>query len=178
MKLKFLIALLLISTSVFAQREIGESNSLKDRGYAGVGFGGLAFGSDTYYGRYFSIGASALGGYMLTESLSAGVGLDYQFTSYGDIGLRNHIVGGYPFLRVRVTDFFAQADYAVYTLKANLGTDQEARVQAERFFVGIGYAPRSSGNTTFNILLSYDLLYVPSGPFVSPISLRAFLTFH
>jgi len=59
-----------------------------------------------------------------------------------------------------------------------LGSDQEARVQEERWFVGVGYAPRSNGRATLNLLLSYDLLYLNSGPFASPISLRVFVTFH
>lgn len=178
MKFRFLIILLFVSASGFAQREIGDSPSLKDRAYAGLGFGGLSFGSDTYYGKYFSIGASALAGYMLTEHLSAGVGIDYQFTSYSDIGFKNHLYGGYPFVRYNVSDFFVQTDYAVYSLKSNLGSTSEARIREERFFVGIGYAPQTSNRTRFNLLLSYDLMYDNIGLFPSPISLRAFVTFH
>lgn len=178
-RLRFLVFILFVSTSVFAQRELDDDSwSLKNRGYAGLGFGGLSFGTDNYYGNYFSIGVSALGGYMLTEQLSAGVGIDYQYTKYGDVGLKNHVVGGYPFLRYQIADFFAQTDYAIYTLKAELGSDQEARVQEERLFLGVGYAPRSNGRAMINLLLSYDVLYLNSGPFASPISLRFFVTFH
>ncbi len=178
MKFRVLIILLIASTSVFAQREIGDSPSISDRGYVGLGFGGLSFGSDTYYGKYFSIGVSALAGYMLTENLSTGFGVDYQFTSYNDIGYKNHLYGGFPFVRYNISDFFIQTDYAIYSLKSNLGTTQEARVREERFFVGVGYSPETGNRAQFNLLLSYDLLYDNIGLFPSPIALRAFITFH
>lgn len=178
MKLRVLLALVIISSSVFAQREIGEDQSIKDRGYIGLGFGGLSFGSDTYYGKYFSVGASALAGYMFTENLSAGVGIDYQFTSYGDQKLKNHLYGGFPFVRYNISDFFVQADYATYSLKVKLGSTEEARVREERFFVGVGYSPQTGSRTQFNLLLSYDVLYDNIGIFPSPLSLRAFITFH
>lgn len=177
MKLKFLLGLLIVSSSVFAQREIGNTTSLKDRGYVGVGFGGLSFGESNYYGRYFSIGVSALTGYMVTANLSAGLGFDYQFDSYGDADLKNHIFGGYPFIRYNIADFFVQADYDVYSLKALYDT-QQVRVTEERFFVGVGYSPQSFSRTRLNALLSYDFLYDNIGLFSSPISLRVFVTFH
>lgn len=178
MKLRVTLALLFISSFVFAQREVGESQSIKDRGYVGLGFGGLSFGSDTYYGKYFSIGASALAGYMFTENLSAGVGIDYQYTSYGDQNLKNHLYGGFPFVRYNISDFFIQADYALYSLKSNLGLASEVRVSEERFFLGVGYSPQTFSRTRFNLLLSYDVLYDNIGLFPSPLSLRAFITFH
>lgn len=179
MKARWVLILMLVSASAYAQRELDdESWSLKNRGYAGLGFGGLNFGTDPYVGKYFTIGGSALGGYMLTENLSTGVGIEYQFTSMGDIGVKMHTVGGYPFLRYRVTDFFAQVDYALYSLEANPGTSFEERVIEERFFVGIGYAPRSNSRATLNALLCYDLLYENRGVFFSPIALRVFVTFH
>lgn len=179
MKARLLLAILILSTSAYAQRELDDDTwSLKNRGYAGLGFGGLSFGSDPYVGQYFTIGGSVLGGYMLTENLSTGVGVEYQFTSLGDIGVNMHTIGGYPFLRYRITDFFGQVDYAMYSLEQNPGTEFEKRVIKERFFLGIGYAPRSNGRSTFNALLCYDLLYENRGVFFSPIAIRVFVTFH
>ncbi len=177
MKHHLLILFLLISGAVFAQRDIGSTTSVKDRGYVGVGFGGLSFGESNFYGRYFSVGVSALAGYMLTENLSAGVGFDYQFDSYRDADLQNHIFGGYPFIRYNISDFFIQADYDIYSLKA-LATTQKIRVTEERFFLGVGYSPQSYSRTRLNALLSYDLLYDNIGLFASPISLRVFITFY
>src|SRR5687768_12677615 len=86
------------SVHVIAQRDMIDEApwTLKDRGYVGIGFGGLSFGKHAYYGQYFSIGASVLGGYMLTENLSTGIGLEYQYTTYSEQKLRNHVYGGYP----------------------------------------------------------------------------------
>lgn len=177
MKLRLLLAFLCISLAAAAQRDIGNTTSIKDRGYLGIGFGGLSFGESNFYGRYFSIGVSALTGYMITENLSAGVGFDYQFDSYNDAGLKNHIFGGYPFVRYNIADFFVQADYDIYSLKA-LYDAQQLRVTEERFFVGVGYSPQSFGRARFNALLSYDFLYDNIGLFSSPISLRVFITFY
>jgi hypothetical protein len=82
-----------LSFSVFAQREIDEDAtwSFRDRAYTGIGFGGLSFGRHNFLGNYFSIGASLLGGYMVTKNLSAGVGFEYQYTSYSDLKLKNHL---------------------------------------------------------------------------------------
>lgn len=178
MRLKLLLALLIVSSTVFAQREIGEDQSIKDRGYLGFGFGGLSFGSDTYYGNSFSIGASALAGYMFTANLSAGVAIDYQYASYGDRNFKYHLYGGVPFVRYNISDFFIQADYGLYSLKIKGDQITEPRIHEERFFLGVGYSPQTGSRAQFNALLSYDVLYDNIGIFPSPLSLRVFVTFH
>jgi hypothetical protein len=173
-----LIILILFSTASFGQKEISEDTpyTFKERAYAGIGFGGLSFGNHTYYGRYFSIGAGVLGGYMLTRNLSAGVGFEYQYTSYSDQKFRNHVYGGYPFVRYNIKNFFVQFDYDLYWLKANI-PNASAEAQQERFFGGIGFSSASRGRAFMNFLVSYDFLYTSQSLFGSPLNTRLFFTF-
>src|SRR5687768_4494314 len=109
--MKKIVLFLLVSFSsltVFSQKDIDDQSgwSIKDRGYFGLGLGGLGVGRSPFYGRYFSIGVTPLAGYMLTKNLSAGLAFEYQYTSYSDLKLKIHQYGGYPFLRYNIREFF------------------------------------------------------------------------
>lgn len=166
----------LFSFNCFSQKQIDDGSgwSLKDRGYLGLGFGGLGFGTNSLYGNYFSIGLTPMAGYMLTKNLSSGLAFEYQYTSYSDLKLKIHQYGWYPFLRYNIRMFFIQADYDWYSIQ-NFATDD--RVILDRFFVGLGYSSQSGGRSAVNFLVSYDLLYTNISPFSSPLSVRIFLTF-
>lgn len=179
--MRLLISIVLFfvcSVSCFAQREIDEDASwdFRDRAYTGLGFGGLSFGQHRILGSYFSIGASALGGYMLTKNLSTGVGFEYQYTSYSDLKLKNHLYGGYPFLRYNIKNFFMQADYALYSVQVFVN-DPDEREILDRFFVGAGYSSPTRGRSFMNFLVSYDLLYNRNSRWGSPLNTRLFFTF-
>jgi hypothetical protein len=180
MKGSLLTAFLVISFSiqVIAQRDMLDEApwTIKDRGYAGIGFGGLSFGKHNYYGQYFSIGASVLGGYMLTQNLSTGIGLEYQYTSYSEQKLRNHVYGGYPFVRYNIRNFFVQFDYDLFWLRANI-PNASAQTTQERFFGGLGFFSSSGGRVRTNFLISYDFLYTSRSLFGSPFKTRLFFTF-
>ena len=124
----------LLSLTCFSQKQIDDGSgwSLKDRGYLGLGFGGLGFGTNSLYGSYFSIGLTPMAGYMLTKNLSTGLAFEYQYTSYSDLKLKIHQYGWYPFLRYNIRMFFIQTDYDWYSIQ-NLATDD--RVILGRFFV-------------------------------------------
>lgn len=174
-----LVFLIASSANVLAQREIAEDAPMWDfdeRAYAGIGFGGLSFGNHTFYGRYFSIGAGVLGGYMLTRNLSTGVGFEYQYTTYGDADVKNHVYGGYPFVRYNIKNFFLQFDYDFFWLKTNFQT-YTAEAREERFFGGIGFFGSGRGRVTTNFLISYDFLYTNTSLFGSPLNTRLFFTF-
>jgi hypothetical protein len=177
-RLTILILLLMVAhVSAFAQKEIYEDSSwdLKERGYMGIGLGGLGFG--TYAGgNYFSIGASVLGGYMLTRNLSTGVGFEYQYTSYSYLKLRNHLYGGYPFLRYNIKNFFLQADYTMYSVQVDIRNAGE-RQMMDRMFVGVGFSSPSGGRGFMNFLVSYDFLYTNMSRWGSPLNTRLFFTF-
>ncbi len=173
-----ILVLAVSSVTVYAQREIDEDASwdLRDRGYTGIGFGGLSLGRHSLFGNYFSIGASLLGGYMVTKNLSAGVGFEYQYTSYSDLKLRNHLYGGYPFLRYNIKNFFIQADYDLYSVQVDI-TDAGEREIADRFFMGVGFSSSTRGRAFMNFLVSYDFLYTNTSRWGSPLSTRLFFTF-
>lgn len=164
-------------TTTFAQRDFGDSArwTLRDRGYLGLGLGGLGFGNSAY-GNYFSAGVSGLAGCMLTKNLSTGVGLEYQYTSYSDANLRTHQYVTYPFVRYNIKDFFIQFDYDFYSINVNLNTQPQRRVY-ERFFMGLGYSPNSGGRARVNFLVSYDLFYPGVNVFNSPLNTRFYFTF-
>ncbi len=168
-----------IAATAFSQKYVDENTgwSVKDRAYLGLGFGGLGLGTSSVYGKYFSIGATPMVGYMLTKNLSTGMGFEYQYTSYSDIKVKVHQYGWYPYLRYNIADLFVQFDYDWYSVPTSYTNSNEDREIHNRFFAGLGYASRGGGSTAFNILLSYDLIYSNLGPFNSPISLRAFMTF-
>lgn len=168
-----------VAFTAFSQKNVDEQTgwSVKDRAYVGLGFGGLGLGTSSIYGKYFSIGATPLAGYMLTKNLSAGMGFEYQYTSYSDIKIKVHQYGWYPFLRYNISDLFIQVDYDWYSVPTSYTAADQERTIYNRFFSGLGYTSRGGGSTAFNILLSYDLIYSNVGPFNSPISLRAFMTF-
>lgn len=174
----FILILAFSSVAAYAQRDIDEDASwdLRDRGYTGIGFGGLSFGRHSYFGNYFSIGASVLGGYMVTKNLSAGVGFEYQYTSYGDLKLRHHLYGGYPFLRYNIKNFFIQADYDLYSVQVDI-TDPGQREMADRLFMGVGFSSPTRGRAYMNFLVQYDFLYTSTSLWGSPLSTRLFFTF-
>lgn len=176
------VALLLIvcfsSLTVFSQRYVDDQSgwSFKDRGYFGLGFGGLGLGRNSMFGRFFSIGVTPMAGYMLMKNLSSGLAFEYHYTNYSDLKLSIHQYGGYPFLRYNIRNFFLQTDYALYSMQADFSATDKTRVILDRYFVGAGYSSQR-GRSAFNMLVSYDLLYTNTSRFSSPVSVRAFMTF-
>lgn len=176
MKRSILFFLIWLTVHVsYGQKEISEDTpwNFKDRAYTAVGFGGLGFGTHPYYGKYFSVGLSALEGYMLTRHMSVGVGFQYQYTSYSNPKAQTHFYGGYPFLRHNVRNFFFQTDYHMYGISGDYLESSEKL--ADRFFIGLGYF--SQGRPGLNFLVSYDLLYTNTGPWGTPLSTRLFFNF-
>ncbi|MCS6973790.1 MAG: hypothetical protein N2044_08120 [Cyclobacteriaceae bacterium] len=168
--------LLLIPMAVYAQREINPSGwSLNDRAYMGFGLSGLNFGQDAFAGRFFSIGVSGQLGYMLTRHLSAGGGLEYNYTTYQDARIKHHVYNFYPFIRHNIGNFFVQFEYNWVTIKITDPTS-EAKGNFERLFGGLGYTSPAGRNGYFNMLFSYDFLYTNNSPFASPLSIRFFFT--
>ena len=168
----------LVTYSAFGQREMEEDSpwTIKDRGYLGLGLSGLSFGNSAYYGQYFSIGVGALGGYMLTKSLSAGVGLEYQYTTYPDQKYKAHVYGWYPFVRYNIKNFFLQFDYDMLRLNVNI-PNYPGDTRQERFLGGIGFFNQGQGRSFVNFLVSYDFLYTSSSYYGSPLTTRLFFTF-
>jgi hypothetical protein len=166
------VLLFLIAAATYAQREVDKhtSWSVLDRGYLGLGIGGLGFGSHPQLGQYYSIGLTPMFGYMLVTNLSAGGAFEYLYQGYPDVKQSFTQYGWYPFLRYNIKNFFLQTDYDWYKQK---GVDDTFT----RFNVGVGYFTKGSGRSAGNILISYDLQYTSTGAFNSPLQIRIFLTF-
>lgn len=179
--LAFLAVLVALSAGAFAQRDVDSKSSwsIRERGYLGLGFGGLGLGSHPVYGRYFSIGLSPMAGYMLARNFSTGLGFEYQYTSYSDLKIRIHQYGWYPFLRYNIRNFFLQTDYDWYSIPQTINSSGDTeRIILDRFFIGVGYVSSSPGSrSALNILASYDMLYTNTSSFSSPLSIRIFMTF-
>jgi hypothetical protein len=171
-------ALFFIPLVLLAQREIDSSSgwSPKDRAYLGFGLSGLNFGYDAFAGRFFSIGASGQTGYMLTRHLSAGAGLEYNYTTYQDAGIKHYVYNVFPFIRHNIANFFVQFEYNLVTIKIRERVGIESSGSYERLFGGIGYTSPAGRNSYFNMLVSYDFLYTNASPFASPLSIRFFFT--
>lgn len=173
-----LAALLLLPFALLAQREIGSTSdwSVNNRTYLGFGLSGLNFGRDAFAGRFFSVGASGQLGYMLTTHLSAGAGLEYNYTTYQDAGIKHYLYNVFPFVRHNIGNFFLQFEYNLVTIKITQQGMDDSRGDFERLFGGIGYTSPAGRNSYFNMLVSYDFLYTNNSPFASPLSIRFFFT--
>lgn len=179
MRANLIVLFLILTTTIqgLAQKDFDEQSdwSLKDRGYLGIGLGGLGFGSSSY-GNYFTIGLSGQVGYMLTKDLSTGIGVEYQYTNYGSGNQSKgySTYNGYPFVRYNIKDFFLQADYDYYSVPS-ISTNERKLIN--RFFLGIGYSSPTQNGGRFNFLVSYDFLYPNPYVLTSPLSTRFYFTF-
>jgi hypothetical protein len=171
----FSVFLSVICLTAFSQIQLdeGAGYSLKDRGYLGIGVGGLGFGQSNA-GTYYSIGLTPQAGYMINQYVSSGFAFEYQYTGYPDIHRNITQYGWYPYVRFNIKKFFVQSDYDWYSIPAfNSGE----RKIFNRFLLGAGYFSQGRGRGGVNFLISYDLLYTANSPFNSPLSIRFFFTF-
>lgn len=161
--------------TVYSQIQIDERSgySLKERGFLGLGLGGLGFGSGPY-GTYYSIGLTPQAGYMINQYVSSGFAFEYQYTGYPDIKQKYIRYGWYPFVRFNIQKFFIQTDYDWYSVPSFTSSERDI---FNRFLVGAGYFSQGNGRGGANFLVSYDLLYSANSPFNSPLSIRIFFTF-
>lgn len=175
--MKKLMTLLFVLTSivVFAQREVDETKwSLKDRLYVGGGFG-LNGGTDYYGNKYFYVQLSPILGYMLTNSLSVGSGITYQYMRYSDIGISTNQYGLSPFVRYNFNPIFLQTEYNIISVNSPY---IEGRMMYNRFLAGIGIMqPLGQSRGAVNALAMYDLLYQNNGVFASPWVIRIFFSY-
>lgn len=164
-----------------AQRDMEglEEPSFKDRIYFGGG------GNLQLTDAYFVVGVSPLVGYMISQRLSAGVGITYQYTSFRRWDLTAHTYGGRLFSRYNIfPSIYAMAEYESlnmpYTVSGPAGSELR-RTWTERFLVGGGYFQSFGGNRGgFNIGILYDLFFQynnPSSPYTSPWVYRVGFTF-
>lgn len=157
-----------------------EPFSLRDKIYWGGNFG-LAFGTNSF------VDISPRVGYRITEKLSAGIGLKYQYIGYNDPRSNYKesfsFYGGSIFSRYNLTDkLFLTGEYESLNIKNFWITNFSN--WTDFFLVGAGYHHNVGGFTSFYAQVMYDVLENPLLPYFymtvnqnPPIILRLGLTF-
>lgn len=140
--------------------------NIADRIYYG-GSLGLQFGSIT------SVNIAPNIGYKLTPRLSAGIGITYIYAKdnrYANSYSINYY-GGSIFSRLKITDnIFAHAEYEALTLKAeNQFTGDVVKTSVPNLYIGGGYRQAIGTNSSFNILILYNVNESRYSPYSNPI---------
>lgn len=166
MKNLIITALLFVcSTAVFGQRNLEEVEEpgIWDRIYFGGG-GTLQFGDITI------IGASPIVGYMITDRLSAGVGITYQYINYRYFDWSTNTYGGRVFTRYNITPaIYTMGEYESLNMDLYGRNNDLPRVWVDRLLLGGGYFQSFGRRGGINIGLMYDFLYMQgSSPYRSP----------
>ena len=174
-----LLVMELSTTLSFAQVDVEDQASWKDRIYTGGG-GGFSGGSNNL-GKFFSISVSPIVGYMITQQASAGLGISYQYTSYSDLPSPNSysMYGVSPFVRYNFKELFLTAEYNYLSIPINLFSTNSDRVFRDRMLLGAGYSVPmgGSGRGRINAMALYDVLFRPGNGFSSPWVFRVFFSF-
>lgn len=125
--------------------------SFKERLFVG-GHIGLQIGDFTF------IDVSPLIGYRLTNNLSAGLGLTYQYFHYRHFGYGTHTYGGNIFARYTVIpQAFIYAEYEMLNLESSyFDLDGRDRFWEYNYFLGAGYRVRLGRKAYFNLMLLYN----------------------
>ena len=166
-KILILSGFLVISGATMAQRGeyVPDQNSnWQDKLYYGGGFG-LSGGS---WGG--SIRLSPVIGYMITNRVSAGVGVTYEYYKYNNYygqDFEDHRYGGMLFTRVNLfKQIFAYAEYSFMNYTYNPSTEERRSI--DRMPLGLGLSQPLGKRSSVNFIAAYDVLYENAGPYASP----------
>lgn len=170
------VGLLVCASVSFGQREIDENSkpSWKERVYVGGGLG-LNGGTDSYGNRYFYLGLYPVIGYMVTNKLSAGTGITWQYYSYPDVNQTINQYGFSPFVRYNISPAFLYAEYVILSSPTYTGV---ARKTYNRLLLGLGYSQPLGRRGALNVMGLYDVLYKREDlVFASPWVIRVYFSF-
>jgi len=127
-----------------------------DKLYFGGGFG-LSGDANTAF-----ISLSPIVGYMITNRLSAGVGVTYQYVKSGDFDDNRY--GGQLFLRMNLfKGIFLYSSYEFINY-ATGPTLEGPRNTATRLPLGAGLSQPIGKRSSINFLAAYDVLYNQTDP--------------
>jgi hypothetical protein len=179
--ISLLVLLVLPLSSVLAQKYVDENSSTLERLYFGGNFG-LSFSTN-----YTQIEVSPIVGYMITDKLSAGTGVIYQyikanFTSANgrQYALETNIYGGKLFGRYNIAgQLFAYAEFEALSFEVYQDrNDRILRQIVPSMFIGGGYFFPLGEKVGINAVALYNILYDPfTSPYNSPFVLRVGFTF-
>lgn len=150
-----LIFITCISFTSFSQVTVDfdDDPSFKDRLFFG---GGLGFSTDNVA---TVISLSPIVGYMITQNLSAGVGVQYQYINYKFFDLSVNNYGGNIFTRYNINQFFGQIEYNLMNMEIPTTADSDVRVNVDRLLVGGGISQPLGSRARVNIVGFYDVFY-------------------
>lgn len=172
----FAFALFIISFSAYSQREVSEGSTFFDRVYLGGNFG-AQFGTTTF------VDVSPLAGYMITDKLSAGVGITYQYLRYKpapNVSFSTSIYGWRTFVRRNIgRQFFLHGEFENINLELYTPSSADGiqREWVPGLFVGGGLFQPIGRKAGFMISALYNVLYDDiRSPYNSPLVLRVGFT--
>jgi hypothetical protein len=175
-RIALLSFLVLITILSHAQRVVDEGAgwSLKDRLYVGGGFG-LNGGTDAWGNRYFYFALNPIIGYMVTQRLSVGTGINWQRYTYTEpVKLKIDQYGASPFIRYNFSQLFAYGEYNL--LNTPTFTLSQRRTY-DRLLLGLGYSQPFGRRGAINAMALYDVIYDRNErAFVSPWVFRVFFS--
>ena len=159
MKIKYFIIplFLLFATVAFAQKGeyiVDQESNWQDRIYFGGGFG-LSGGS---WGT--SISLSPIVGYMVSNRVSVGMGVTYQYYKYqnGIYDYTDNRWGMQFFGRINLfKQIFAYGEYSF--LNYSYFGDTNDRRTASRLPLGLGLSQPIGPRSALNLVAAYDVLY-------------------
>ena len=123
---------------------------------------GLQFGTVTF------LDISPLAGYKITEKLSAGVGITYQYFSVKAYHYATERYGGRVFGRFNITEnLFAYTEYEL--LNIGIGGTPEKRINIANVFVGGGYSQPLGAKSSLNVLVLWNINESVYSPYQNPI---------
>lgn len=175
--------LIVAATALFAQEEEAEKKGFKKENLftgGGISFG-LGFSSG---GNTFSIGASPVFGYNITNWLDAGVVANYNYLSFRDVDyygygtndkIKQSVYGGGAFVKIYPISFLfiqAQAEHnfnAQKVIPGNGTNSYKYNFETNSILVGGGYAGRiaSEKSPFFYISLLFDVSGVAYTPYTN-----------
>lgn len=169
MRFVFFVALLSIglSAAVFSQEDKQPDKSFFDKIYLGGNLG-LQFGNRTI------IDISPLAGYKITDELSAGVGVVYQYYGFRYTDANNQLIkfntsiyGGKLFGRYYfMENVFGHAEYEVLNLET---FDLYSRINVTNILVGGGMLRHIGGRMYISLMGLWNLNQSAYSPYNNPI---------
>lgn len=174
-KLFVVLGLLSLTFSLFAQDEEEKSHKFRrDNIFIGGAIGlGLSSGG-------FSAGANPEIGYSIAKWLDAGISTNFNYYSYsaeynGGIRQRSFNYGAGMFVRAfpirnvffQVLPEFNRINTTFKDLNAgNIGEEYKMKQEAPSLLLGIGYASRDIGRSSFYTVIMFDAGNNPASPYI------------
>ncbi len=154
--LLLLLLLVLNSFSLYADNEDDEPDvrdlTFKERVYVGGSLGLQISNFATF------VDVSPMVGYRLTNRLSSGIGLKYQYYHEKLIGYGTHVYGGSVFAKALIIpQAFIYGEFETLNLEAPYFRENSGdRFWEQNYFAGLGFRQQIGPKAFFNIMLLYN----------------------